>query len=123
MRVIKDTYIKIPAVTILCLILSTCGDGIKDKNPSERMHREAGCVISAQHFSLFDEAETHYNHGLEANRDHYSNTGNPNQDDFHYILKVTRTITQAMSSQFHALNLRDRCNRRIKNVEFNQGKN
>ncbi|EPS4464359.1 hypothetical protein ACVEVH_005428, partial [Escherichia coli] len=52
-----------------CLILVGCdGDGIKDKDPDERMIREAMCVVASERFQLYDEAERHRAHGIEAGR-------------------------------------------------------
>lgn len=54
------------------------GDGIKDDSSLDAMIREAMCVVAAERFQLYDEAERHYRHGQEAGRVRFNRTGEVN---------------------------------------------
>ncbi|HFU8844801.1 TPA: hypothetical protein ACH9KB_005420, partial [Escherichia coli] len=101
-----------------CLILVGCdGDGIKDKDPDERMIREAMCVVASERFQLYDEAERHRAHGIEAGRVRFNRDGTPN--DFTEQIHKVRPLMNNFSKDYNAEYLKTRCDKRITVGEFN----
>lgn len=101
-----------------CLILAGCdGDGIRDKDPDERMVREAMCVVASERFQLYDEAKRHLAHGIEAGRVRFNRDGTPN-DLTEQIHKV-RPLMNKFSKGYNAEYLKTRCDKRIAVGESN----
>ena len=93
---------------LFCLFLISCGgDGIKDKDPEERMLREAMCVVSSEILGLYDNAEKHREHGLEAGRDRFIRDQIPN--DFDNQIIMARNMMSQYSLNYHSQYLKTRC--------------
>lgn len=100
------------------LLLVGCdGDAIKDKDPDERMIREAMCVVASERFQLYDEAERHRAHGIEAGRVRFNRDGIPN--DFTVQIHKVRPMMNNFSKDYNAEYLKTRCDKKITVGEFN----
>lgn len=93
---------------IFCLFLISCGgDGIKDRDPKERMLREAMCVVSSEILQLYDHADKHRKHGLEAGRERFIREKTPN--DFDNQVIMARNVMSQYSLSYHTQYLKNRC--------------
>ncbi|MEP3277257.1 MAG: hypothetical protein ABJN26_16680 [Stappiaceae bacterium] len=101
---------------LIPITLAGCGDGISDASYDEAMIREAYCIVASLRFGLYEEAEEHHEHGLEAGRLRFEQTNELN--DFSKILQDVRLATTNLSKDFHAEYLATRCNRNITVGEF-----
>ncbi len=109
--------VKIILLLAVILALSACdGDGVLDKSSDERMTREAMCVVASERFLLYDEAERHLKHGLEAGRVRFESTGETN--DFAEQIDAAREVMNSMSKSFNAEFLRTQCDKEISVNEF-----
>ncbi|RLA37308.1 MAG: hypothetical protein DRQ64_09605 [Gammaproteobacteria bacterium] len=100
-----------------CLLLVGCdGDGIKNEDPDERMTREAMCVVASERFQLYDQAERHRTHGIEAGRVRFNRDGKPN--DFTEQIHKARPMMNNFSKDYNANFLNKLCDRTITVGEF-----
>ncbi len=105
------------ALIAISISIAACdGDGISDKDPEERMIREAMCVVASERFQLYEEAERHRKHGMEAGRVHFNRTGEPN--DFAKQVHKVRPMLNDRSKDFNAELLKTRCDKKVTVGEF-----
>lgn len=90
------------------MFLINCGgDGIKDRDPEERMLREAMCVVSSEILQHYDHADKHREHGLEAGRDRFIREKKLN--DFDKQIVMARNMMSQYSLSYHTQYLKKRC--------------
>ncbi|MCA6061326.1 hypothetical protein HUF18_16210 [Thalassolituus sp. ST750PaO-4] len=101
------------------LAISGCNsDGVQDKDLDEQMLREALCIIAAERFQLYDEAEHHLQHGLEAGRRKAIRTGEPNE--FREYIELVKQYSSTFSKEDSARDLKEKCDRRLTMIEFSR---
>lgn len=99
------------------LALAACGgDGVIDESIDDAMVREAMCIVASERFQLYDEARIHLEHGLDFGQQRFNRTHEPN--DFREQVNKVREFMDAMSKDFSASFLSERCNRNITVGEF-----
>jgi hypothetical protein len=110
---------KLSTFLIAACLIGCGGDDVHDKSPDEAMIREAMCVAASERFLLYKEASLHLKHGLEAGRFRFERTGK--QNDFTKQVQEARQTLVNLSANYNAVYLKNGCNRRISQAEFNRG--
>ena len=109
--------LRILTLILIVIFLPACsGDGIKDKNPDDRMVRETMCVIASERFQLYNEAKKHLSHGIEAGRVRFHMTDK--LSDFRQKIHKARSMMNGMSKEYNAKFLKTRCDKEITVAEF-----
>lgn len=114
-------YHLIVVLSITALVgCSSNEDGIKDKNLSDTMSREALCVASSERLFLYAEAKRHLTHGRSAGSLRYDIYKKEN--NFHALVTEMRKIVADLPQEHSALYLSEQCDKNITNhdVKFAQ---